>query len=154
MTASPWTPDLAEEAKRMYGQEGLSVAVVARSLNTQFGTHFSRNAVMAKLDRLGLIGRGGVAKPKVARVPERAVPVIHDTKAVPVNSKKAALALEPLGPVRDFPPKGTCHFMTGDPQDPDWRMCGRDGYPWCKDHLHVVVDKVIPAIKDKKDCAT
>lgn len=36
--------------------EGLSAAKVAEAINRQFGTDYSRNAVVGKLDRLGLTG--------------------------------------------------------------------------------------------------
>ena len=152
MTQSPWMTDLAEEAARLYDVEGVSAAVIARRLNADHGTKFTRLSVMGKLNRMGLIGRGEQHKPKTSlapanHTPDRVRPVKPQTVAA--IARADALKLEPLGPVRESAPKGTCQFMTGMPTDPDWRMCGRPGFPWCEAHRHVVVDKVIPAVEDR-----
>jgi hypothetical protein len=137
---SVWTQELCDEAKRIYVVDGYSASVTARIINTAHGTTFSRNAVIGKLARLGILGT----------IPERSRTFnrLHRPKQVKdrptqritysPSELRGVTDLEPTGPVRDFPPRGGCQFMTGEPGEPDWRMCGRPGYPWCPEHRKIV----------------
>lgn len=42
-------------------------------------------------------------------------------------------APDPIGPIGDFPPSGTCHHIAGEPTGA-FQCCGHKGYPFCDHH--------------------
>lgn len=57
---------------------------------------------------------------------------INDAKPKP---KPVIPSPDPIGPLNDFPERGTCQFSYGNPgTGEDWRMCGHPGTPWCEHH--------------------
>lgn len=84
-------------------------------------TRMSRNSVSGMVRRLGLPKRtqGGVKRGWTARKFNLANP---KTKAP-----------EPIGPIGDFPPIGTCRFIAGDP-GAKFQCCGHPGEPFCDHH--------------------
>jgi GcrA cell cycle regulator len=58
---SVWnTPGLNERLRELYARDGsaqLSMSMLADKLNEEFGTHFTRNAIVGRCHRLSLPGR-------------------------------------------------------------------------------------------------
>jgi hypothetical protein len=134
--AAFWTDERVEQAKALYA-EGLSHRRIGKILGC------SRNACIGKLTRLGLAGPHGSSPRKQGhhtgeRVTRPTGPRQSPRRTLTVKDREDALALEPLGPVAEFAPRGTCQFTYGDVAEPDWRMCGRPGFPWCEHHKAVV----------------
>jgi len=55
---SKWTDEQAISLFDLFKQ-GYSASMAAKALNTEYGTTFSRNAVISKLHRMGLTSKGG-----------------------------------------------------------------------------------------------
>lgn len=60
-----WTDAATDRAKALFGEK-LSNSQIARQLNTEFGTTFTRNAVVGKLHRLGYQCAPGTRKARAA----------------------------------------------------------------------------------------
>lgn len=132
-----WTEEKIEQAKAAYA-EGLSHRQIAARIGAP-----SRNSVIGKLTRIGLAGPHGSSPRKQGhhtgeRVTRSTGPRQSPRRTLTVKDREDALALEPLGPVAEFAPRGTCQFPYGDVAESDWRMCGRPGFPWCEHHKAVV----------------
>lgn len=54
MSAEDWTPDRVHLLRQWRIVDGLSAGQIAAKLNRMTGSHFSRNAVIGKLIRLGI----------------------------------------------------------------------------------------------------
>lgn len=139
MPATIWTTDRVDRLKTLW-QEGRSASEVARDL----GAPITRNAVLGKVMRLGLCGRG-TTKPAPAiptdqclsRRPRRSAPVM------------AHRAYAPSRPPNDAPSVGLrsiltvgfreCRFPYGDPAQPGFAVCGRATArgAYCADHAAV-----------------
>ncbi len=149
--AADWSDDRIDALKKLWA-EGLSGNQIANRL----GGGVSRNAVIGKLHRLGLSGRGtGTAKtmrdalrkvpvsqlPRVDRTPSRpkpAMPAMPRLVAEPVAEpvaevwvphelRKGLLDLE----------DGDCRWPIGDPRSDDFHFCGHRkvaGMSYCAMH--------------------
>lgn len=136
MTSRDWTQDRTERLKRLW-LNGLSASQLARKLGG-----VSRSAVLGKLHRLGLTGRGGAPRPLVRKV---ASGPTTTRKAAPTQSRAAArVAVSKPSPaepglVRDLAAlgPGDCRWPIGDPASPDFSFCGRPtlrSEPYCPGH--------------------
>jgi len=135
-----------DDAKlRKWFLEGLS----ASQMSARLANDRSRNAVIGRLNRLGL-KRGGNSRrdnkptphrrvpPRVARQPvlrpvHAPEPFVPENRIVrPANAKR--ITVENLE-------KHHCRFVHGDPvSDQDWTFCGEPvvpGQAWCSVHHHV-----------------
>lgn len=148
----PWTDERVDELRRMW-VAGDSASQIAMALG---GT--TRNAVLGKVDRLGLASRAAPRWRK-CRQPCDGAPVRSTKSRVAPKVAKAskpkskpspvavALASEPL-PARqptdiigkallDLEP-GDCRFPIGDPKHGEFGFCGCakvPGTPYCLSHL-------------------
>ena len=134
-------PDEALEFAEAQWALGVSAGTIAGAINAQYGAQVSRSAVLGKLDRGGNKSGAGPRGNRVKRVkpPSAATePRQHGGargSGATAPTLPPADALEPLGPVADFPAGDTCRYVYGDPgMDRDWRMCGRPGKPYCESH--------------------
>ena len=146
-----WTDERVEALKRLW-QEGLSASQIAAEIGG-----VTRNAVIGKVHRLGLSGRGqptSTAK-RQRRSPQQAprrprqmvsygnlalkieTEVVAETRPVPrrdvVVPISKRLTIEKLT-------EKTCKWPEGDPTDPDFHFCGHDsleGIPYCEYHAGV-----------------
>lgn len=133
-----WTPERVETLKARWAQ-GWSAGEIMAVLP------FSRNAILGKVDRLGLTRDKGVRKPpaqrpsKLARKPEA-----KRVKAAPIE---AAIELPPTEEPSDGVgvalfdlTNATCRWPKGVPGDDDFLFCGdptadmRSGKPYCPFH--------------------
>jgi len=134
-----WTDDRVETLKKLWA-EGLSASQIAQKLGG-----VTRNAVIGKVHRLGLSGRATPSRP-VRRAMKAARPKRVAPKAITPTAKPAAPPPAPIEPEKL--PSGEyatvltlsnhiCKWPIGDPDDPDFRFCGRkteDGAPYCEGH--------------------
>lgn len=127
-----WTAERVEQLTSLW-RDGLSCSRIAEAL----GHAVTRNAVIGKAHRLGLLSRKTPIKPARQRVPSRAA--IRPRKYV----------LPPRAPVviLDAPPPPlialtaltdeTCRFPVGDPKVQGFGFCGvqvQEGSPYCPAH--------------------
>lgn len=127
MTA--WTTDRIDQLKALHAEKKSS-GQIARIMGT------TRNSICGVVRRLGLMsynGGGIVVKGSypAERKPKRIPPA-------PIQ-EVTVLTDEPefIGPVADFPDRGKCKYIQGDPATTEWRCCGWDainGGPYCGRH--------------------
>ncbi len=152
-----WTDDRVEMLTKLWA-EGLSASQIA----TRMGG-VTRNAVIGKVHRLGLSGRGRPTratrtktvkqKPSMPHAPRTPMPVVGNTalKTTPEAAPEPEAKVEPA-PLREVEiPAGerrtiltlnehTCKWPIGDPGDRNFHFCGRKSetaMPYCKDHAAV-----------------
>ena len=136
-----WTDDRVEMLKKLWA-DGLSASQIAQKLGG-----VTRNAVIGKVHRLGLSGRATPSRP--VRLPVRAASRPKRTAAKTTSTPAAKEAAPPPAPIEPKRlPNGdyvsvltlsnqTCKWPVGDPDDPDFRFCGRraeNGSPYCEGH--------------------
>ncbi len=129
-----WTDERVEELKKLWA-EGLSASQIARQLGG-----VTRNAVIGKVHRLGLSGRGSpsrsdrpkrITMPKPQAKPVMTKPVVVEEPVVLANGDYATVMT-----VTD----SMCKWPIGDPTQPDFRFCGRpskQGEPYCEGHARM-----------------
>lgn len=104
----------------------------------EIAAHFpnrTRNSVIGRAKRLGLPSR---ADPSVAGSepqPRHTSPRATHARMEPMP------ALEPIGPLNDFPDaRSACRYIIGDPAH-DWQCCGHpvaaEGAPYCGSHMRL-----------------
>lgn len=155
-----WTDDRVQILKKLW-QDGLSASQIAAELG-----NVTRNAVIGKIHRLGLSGRGQPTSSlkrqhrhrrtgSVQRRPRRALSVgntalqsdleiatLPDTRpmediVVPISKR---LSLQRLT-------EKTCKWPIGDPTTDDFHFCGHDsleGKPYCEYHARLAYQAAAP----------
>jgi len=139
-----WTDDRVTKLKSLW-ESGLSCAQIAAELGQT-----TRNAVIGKVQRLGLSGRIKNAGPKKQRI-ERAY--AHRPRQVkPKPSLAAKLAADPEVVLPEFAGPGiplidlnesNCHWPKGDWADITTVFCGGralTGLPYCAAHSRLAYD--------------
>jgi GcrA cell cycle regulator len=152
MAVLTWPHNRVEQLKKLW-EAGLSASQIAAELG-----NVSRNAVIGKVHRLGLSGRG---KSLSSAAPRRrkAHPAQHTMRVTrPIARGNTALAQafeveaepDPVTSDNVIPMsqrlsllelnEATCHWPIGDPLSPDFFFCGRKvltGLPYCAQHSRV-----------------
>ena len=148
-----WTPERTALLIQLF-KEGLSAAQIAAQINARLGGNITRNAVIGKLYRLGLSGRGRPAsisrprrqparprssgntalkaQPLIIRRPKpqprpRPQPRPIQEIEIPVGNRVTLLMLKP----------DSCRWPHGDPGTENFSFCGRKAKPdcpYCEDH--------------------
>lgn len=144
MSAEDWTEERVKRLKVLWAQ-GLSGSQIARELNKLDGGKLSRNAVIAKRDRLKLPKREAPHAKLKREMPVRG-PRVAKPKPAPVEPPRASVCdLAPLV-LDNGKPAGVfdltdsmCKFPIGDPSEADFAFCGRESShgPYCKDHARL-----------------
>lgn len=171
--AATWTDERVELLKKLWG-DGLSASQIA----TEIGGGITRNAVIGKVHRLGLSGRGKAkaappARPKgkAAPAPNAPAPAPPPRPAAVVAPAPAALAVE-AAPEPAPPPaadevglplservtimdlrESMCRWPMGDPTKPEFRFCGArsvTGLPYCSNHAQVAYQPVADRKRDRR----
>lgn len=134
-----WDDHEVEAMKGLYG-DGLSMSQIARAL----GTGRTRNAVLGKLHRLGLVdpSRKMPRQPRVASAPRARNP--H----TPTPLSEPEPAFEPMlvngEPVTVFTiTDQMCHWPIGDPLEPAFQFCGHAPMfdsPYCPFHRKIAYE--------------
>lgn len=160
-----WTDERVELLKKLW-QEGLSASQIAAELGG-----VTRNAVIGKVHRLGLSGRGQpttsikrqrrahttttvrrtrqtvtvgnlALKQSVEAVAEQALVPRHDV-VVPIARKLSIYQLS----------ERTCKWPVGDPGSEDFHFCGHDSLeslPYCEYHAGVAYQAPEPRKRQRK----
>ena len=158
-----WTDERVETLKRLW-QEGLSASQIAAELGG-----ITRNAVIGKVHRLGLSGRG---QPTTTIKRQRRVhpPATRRTRAVAIGNLALRTNLEAfaeadLRPRRDVVvpiakrlsifalTERTCKWPIGDPGEESFAFCGhgpRDASPYCEYHAGVAYQAPEPRRRVRK----
>jgi len=163
---SAWTEERVERLKKLWS-DGLSASQIAAEL----GGGVTRNAVIGKVHRLGLSGRGkptGAGTPRPRKAPPRApsAPTTFDalrrrtaTALAPARAPlpEAEVAYQPL-PVEEvvIPMServtimelrdSMCRWPLGDPSTAEFRFCGaRSGaaVPYCGYHAQLAYQPAV-----------
>ena len=129
-----WSEERVTQLKSLW-QEGLSASEVARALGA-----VTRNAVLGKLHRLGLLGAASETRPARSRssVPRhRAVRVCKTPISVPVVEPDPLTfedgSFATLATISDR----MCRWPIGDPKTGGFHFCGqapKTGYCYCEAH--------------------
>lgn len=139
--ASLWSAERTETMCKLWA-EGFSASQIARQLG-----RVTRNAVIGKVHRLGLARRITPDRPRPVRTARRPSIAFVPNKVLkpvrvhlPVANLREIRDLEPVcfddGPrtIETIRP-GECHYPIGDPQAPDFAVCGRGtGATYCAQH--------------------
>ncbi len=168
-----WTDERVELLKKLWG-DGLSASQIA----TEIGGGITRNAVIGKVHRLGLSGRGKAkaAPPqrprgKAAAAPSAPAPLPPSRPAAMVAPAPPALEIEagrepaplavpdevgiPLSErvtIMDLR-ESMCRWPMGDPTKPEFRFCGAravTGLPYCSHHAQVAYQPVADRKRDRR----
>lgn len=169
-----WTDERVEVLKKLWN-DGLSASQIAAELGS-----VTRNAVIGKVHRLGLSGRGktsaAVARTRPARTP--AAPV-RNRPATGGSIGNAALKMTPeempqtLPAPRNAPfeelvipfgeragimqlTESTCRWPIGDPASKDFHFCGRgsdNGVPYCAYHRRIAYQPSSDRRREKRAIA-
>jgi GcrA cell cycle regulator len=147
----PWTEERVEILKRLW-QEGLSASQIAAELGG-----VTRNAVIGKVHRLGLSGRGQPTS-SIKRQRRANPPAMRRTRqAVTVGNLAVQTNIEAFAEVELQPRRNvvvpiakrltiemlterTCKWPIGDPGDENFHFCGHDsleGVPYCEYHAGI-----------------
>lgn len=124
---SRWTKDNTAKAIKLF-----TAGETLREIANALGDGFSRNAVLGKLARAGLIGnrRNGHAARPVRTDRSISKPLPKEAEAL---DGVAVVRLEDLG-------NDDCKYPIGDPQAPAFGFCGApkaDGRPYCQPHCAI-----------------
>ena len=162
-----WTEERIEVLTKLWA-EGLSASQIAAEL----GGGASRNAVLGKAHRLGLVrheteGQSTPRSPKPPRppsLPAAADPLMPQAQALAPQTVDQPPASQPAGttPAQAVVvPRSAgvtimelreamCRFPLGDPTTPEFRFCGAQastGLPYCAHHAQIAY---VPAAERKR----
>lgn len=132
MPLTTWTDARVGELRRLW-REGLSATEIALRLPGA-----TRNAVLGKLHRMGLLGGRRVTGRQPTRAPARSQRARNSVRQPPRRRRMPGpepleglvARLEALGP-------HACRWPIGDPRTPGFRFCGRPAGPrsYCPVHM-------------------
>jgi GcrA cell cycle regulator len=163
-TANAWTDERVERLKKLWS-DGLSASQIAGEL----GGGVTRNAVIGKVHRLGLSGRGkptGTGTPRPRKVAPRAPSPPTTLESLRRRSSVALAPARKPEPEVAFEPRpieevvipmservtimelrdSMCRWPLGDPSSPDFRFCGlrsQTSLPYCGYHAQVAYQPAV-----------
>jgi GcrA cell cycle regulator len=165
-----WTDERIELLKRLWS-EGSSASQIAAEIGG-----VTRNAVIGKVHRLGLSGRGK-AKPAAAQRPPKATRVPSAPSPItPQAAPRPAVVLAPVPQplaldaeveetheevavptcervtIMDLR-ESMCRWPMGDPTRPEFRFCGAravTGLPYCAHHARVAYQPIADRKRDRR----
>jgi GcrA cell cycle regulator len=164
-----WTDERVELLKKLWS-DGLSASQIAAEIGG-----VTRNAVIGKVHRLGLSGRGKAKAPppprtrKATRAPSAPSPIAPGAPRsnVLLAPVPQPLAVEPV--VEDVHEEvavpiservtimdlreSMCRWPMGDPTKPEFRFCGAravTGLPYCTHHARVAYQPVADRKRDRR----
>lgn len=146
-----WT-DESIELMRTLWRQGCSCGAISQQLLQRLGVKKSRNAVIGKLHRIGVLARAAPQSPaRAKRIRRHRAAAIKRCAAGEAQPPVDAGALKPLGDKR-VPEIGPneCRFICGDLRS-DWAYCARPGYPYCAAHARLTYAPGAP--RKRKDTA-
>lgn len=160
-----WTEERIEVLTRLWA-EGLSASQIAAEL----GGGASRNAVLGKAHRLGLVRREtkGPSTPGSPKPPRPPTPPAAAAPPMPQAPAPALVEQHPVCQPAETSPaqavvvprsagvtimelrEAMCRFPLGDPTTPEFRFCGAQastGLPYCAHHAQIAY---VPAAERKR----
>jgi GcrA cell cycle regulator len=166
-SGATWTEERVEMLKKLWS-EGLSASQIAAEIGT-----VTRNAVIGKVHRLGLSGRGKAkaASPQRSKKPPRtpsapiALPQPVTRNAGALNAAPMVIEREPLATMDDVVVpiservtimdlrESMCRWPMGDPTKPEFRFCGARslaGLPYCNHHSRIAYQPVADRKRDRR----
>jgi GcrA cell cycle regulator len=158
----PWNDERVELLKKLW-QEGLSASQIAAELGG-----VTRNAVIGKVHRLGLSGRGQPTS-SIKRQ-RRSHPTTHRRTRHVLTIGNLALKADALPGTEPVPMRNvvvpiakrltiyalterTCKWPIGDPGEEDFHFCGHDSLeaaPYCEYHAGVAYQVPDPRRRSRK----
>ena len=160
----PWTEERVELLKKLW-QDGLSASQIAAELGG-----VTRNAVIGKVHRLGLSGRGQPTT-SIKRQRRATAPVARQNRpSITVGNLALQPQLETISepdyrqrrdvviPIAkrltiEMLTERTCKWPIGDPGKEDFHFCGNDsldGVPYCEYHSSVAYQTPDPRRRIRK----
>jgi GcrA cell cycle regulator len=159
-----WTEERVELLRRLW-LEGMSASRIAAELGG-----ITRNAVIGKIHRLGLSGRGQpTSSIKRQRKPRLSQPVRRPRRPMTIGNTalKEELDAPPVAVARPDPvvvpiakkltieklTERTCKWPIGHPGEEDFHFCGHDsleGLPYCRYHARVAYQAPDPRRRQKR----
>lgn len=133
-----WTDERVDQLKNLW-TEGLSASQIARALGG-----VTRNAVISKVHRLGLVGRATPTRSERPRMPSAPrMPRIAQTRALPppeasvVEEDPVILEDGTFAATMETVSDRMCRWPIGDPSENEFHFCGhkpKAGKPYCEAH--------------------
>lgn len=144
-----WKDEHVERLTALWKFGGWPASVIAMMMNEEFGLRLTRNAVLGKAHRLGLLGQDRPMKAEMVKA--------RYSRIVPAVKKKAkavkVVPIAPIAPIAPLPPTPAddrvrvtladleqhhCRWPVGDPKEAGFGFCGLSrvlGAPYCADHM-------------------
>lgn len=162
-----WTDERVELLKKLWS-DGLSASQIAGEIG-----NVTRNAVIGKVHRLGLSGRGkakAASTPrakKPSRTPSAPSSITQSAASQPValapgkpgiDSARTAALDDVVVPISERVTimdlrESMCRWPMGDPTKPDFRFCGArslSGLPYCTHHARIAYQPVADRKRDRR----
>jgi GcrA cell cycle regulator len=151
MQSTDWPADHSRALRELHAK-GMSYGEIAKEMNVRFGTAYTRNAVLGRGKRIGLVTPETARDWKPSRRPvpkaeragtlptsDRRVPIPVSQPAPPVKLRCVGISPRLIGLV-DLEP-GDCHYpYGGDTDDDPIVFCGHPRQPgscYCTPHFHL-----------------
>lgn len=167
-TVDTWDDDaMVEQMKALY-LGGQPTSAIAKVLNKQFGATLTRNSVIGKLSRLGVVRSGSTSPtraPKAPVVRTEALRIVN-ARAVAAKARVEREPAPPPDPIPERPQEGPgsatlltlaahmCKWPIGDPGTDGFTFCGRqhpNEGPYCSHHRDIAY---VPSKPGKRYGAT
>lgn len=136
-----------DETRKRLGDDwksGLSASEIAAAFNSEFGTSFSRSAILGKLHRLHLSGgRPPIqvkSRPEIRSRKSKQIPKILALKPNKEPAPPVDLSIKPKLVTWDELEWDSCRWPFGDPQSDEFRFCGDtklEGRSYCAGHCRM-----------------
>ena len=137
-----WPVELETKLRKLWAEE-----LTAEQIAAKLGLSVTRNSVLGKLFRLGLLKkRPDGYKTRKPKEPRKTVLVPKISKpSIPILFPQKLRTSVPLGPPKSKflsvlqLTNSTCRWPIGDPQHSDFHFCGhepRDSSPYCAYHAN------------------
>ena len=160
---SRWTDAMHDRLTVLWKDQN-SASVIAERIYNEFGVAFTRNAVIGKVNRLGLAGQGAIPtmarrgeskeplrKPRIAPVPAPKKIVVKNFAQAVALSERVEIAIPITGRVTLEELRSShCRWPHGDPRDENFAYCGDTavaGKPYCAEHMAAAY---VPVQRGKK----
>lgn len=117
--STQWPPEQIELLKVLTAKH-FSAADIAKRINVQFGTRYSRSAILGKMHREGFRKSSIVSVKKWARPAKlRPAAPANDLPVVTIQADADIVGV-PFAEIGN----GKCRWPIGDPRDSEFRCCG------------------------------
>ncbi|WP_375305007.1 GcrA family cell cycle regulator [Bradyrhizobium sp. A11] len=147
-------PSEHSDALRDYFRKGMSYAEIGRQINARFGTAYTRNAVIGRAKRLGLVIPEWITSPSITPYLPGEAPVSPRRAVLPNLNVPPKSAMKPAAPVKlrcvgvqprllqlvELEPADCRYPYGGDKDGEEIAFCGhpcRPGSSYCAPHARL-----------------